>query len=475
MPARAITPAEAYDPALINVEAEQLLLGALLSDNDITGWLVEKVAAPDFHEELHRQIFEAAILECDKGKAATPITLRQHFSDPSHWSYLAELTSDTRANYGARDHAAIVRDLAQRRRAVDAARQMLADASRPGENRIEDVFQAVDVSLAQIVGGDSGDAGRPLSEAASAAIQRTRDEAAGIRPAGIQTKFLSDWNAVAGRMRPGDLIILAGRPGMGKTTIGLNVAAGVAANGHGTLFVSLEMDDEDLALKAMADLSFDHGYTPSFEAIETGAISSQDWQRLDDARRQMAEWSFDIYSPGSVRVGRLGSIIRRYQRKHAAEGRKLELVVVDYLQLVRPDRHSDNRTQEVNEVSKGLKMLARELGVVVLALAQPNRECEKRPNKRPQLSDLRESGQIEQDADKVVFLYREEYYLKADEPDPADVAKREGWERSMQAAANRIEIYSAKVRKGPGGKRVAFFFADCQAVRSHSYFEDRYR
>lgn len=472
MAARALPAQQAYEPALINVAGEAVLLGALMIDNAIVPTIADKLAPADFFDPLHQQIFEAITLRIDSGKSATPVTLRSLFEGDAV-AYLSELTANSSGVFAARELADEVQKLSRYRRAVDQVRATLEALNRPADSSLEDIVSGFDGAMTSALGLEQADSSCSLGDASRAALNRADEEARGVRPAGIQSATLHDWNEIAAPMRPGDLIILAGRPGMGKTTVGLNVACGVAANDHGVLFVSLEMDHEDLGLKAAADLSYEHGISPTFDQIESGDLTREDWRRLNEAQRRMSEWAFDIHYPGSIKIGRLGSVVRRFQRKHAAAGKQLKLVVVDYLQLVQPDEKHDSIYGGVSAVTKGLKRLARELGVVILALAQPNRDCEKRPNKRPFMFDLRDSGQIEQDADKVVFLYREEYYLKREEPDPADEIKHSAWQTSMRACANRLEIYTDKVRKGRGGKRVCFFFAGAQAVRGSGFFDDR--
>lgn len=470
MPARSIPPARSYEPALINAVAEASLLGALLSTNRHAEWMVDAVQAEDFHDELHREIYRAAVERIDSGKTASPVTLMPLFSAEAS-PYLAGLTASDSTFYAVREHAEIVADLGKRRRMVDALAGAMQSLNRPGEARVEDICGTVDTAMSALASVDEFQVDWTMGQAVREALQRAEDEGRGVQPELITCATLPDWNKLV-RMRPGNLIVLAGRPGMGKTTVGLNIAVGCAMNDHGAQFISLEMDATDLALKAVADLSYEHGVSASFDNIEAGRLNREDWRRLKEAEDRLAALPFEIHTPGAMRIGRLRAVIRRCQRKMAAKGKALKLVVVDYLQLIEPDRLVGNRTVEVGEIVRGLKRLARELGIVLIALAQPNRECEKRDNKRPFMPDLRDSGEIEQAADVVAFLYREEYYQRRAEPDPDD-PKHEAWQTLLRACTNKIEIYTDKVRKGAGGKAICWFFGFAQAVRGSNFLDDR--
>jgi replicative DNA helicase len=251
---------------------------------------------------------------------------------------------------------------------------------------------------------------------------------------------------------------------MGKSILGMNIARAAAEQGHGVLFVTLEMRDTQLAMRLAADLCFDGHSGVNFSDIERGEVSAEQFARVHRAKEEIHDLPLIIADLPSIRIGALNALIRRNARQMAARNIKLELVIVDYLQLVDPDRQCDNRTAEITQVSRGLKMAAKANDVGVIALAQLSRKVEEREERRPRLADLRESGSIEQDADGVLFLYRPEYYLHQNEP-PEGHERREKWEAGLRACAGDIELICAKRRQGETGIKHARFFGAFQTVR----------
>jgi replicative DNA helicase len=245
---------------------------------------------------------------------------------------------------------------------------------------------------------------------------------------------------------PKHLVIVAGRPSMGKSAVASSYALGAASAGHGVLFVSLEMSAEELGERIAADLCFDSAVQVPYSAITDGRVTNEQGRQIARAYERLQSIPLSIVDLASCTIAKLNAIVRRHSRRMAAQGKKLDLVIVDYLQLVRPDRHTENRTQEITQVSIGLKAIAKEHGVAVMALAQLSRSVESRADKRPIMADLRESGQIEQDADAIMFLYRPEYYLKQSEPLETD--HRPKWESMMDDARGKIEFIVAKRRRG---------------------------
>ena len=251
---------------------------------------------------------------------------------------------------------------------------------------------------------------------------------------------------------------------MGKTALALSYAIGAAQQGHGVLFVSLEMSSTELAARMVADLCFNGNDGVPYNAIRDGVLN--DWQadKVCKARDTMHRLPFHVVDAGQLTVGRLNTLIRRHARKMAARGHKLELVIVDYLQLLSSDARGRSNYETVSEVSRGLKAAAKDHGVAVFALAQLSREVEKRPDKRPQLSDLRDSGQIEQDADAVLFLLRPEYYHWQAEPEK-DTSAWDKWEAELREMLGAIEFILAKRRNGVTGATFGSFYGTYQAVR----------
>lgn len=451
---------EQEDP-LINLSAEADMLGLLLNDNALVDAVADHLGAHDFHEPLHERIYQAILAEVASGNAANPATLRPMFvNDPAIEelggpSYLARLTGESPLLMNSRDLAKHLAELGARRRMRDGLMDAVHGCADLSITRSELVADA-DAALIPASGGDvrEGTAAQCLAEL----IEGFDQPIAGVRSISIPSL-----DELHGPMEPSQLIILAGRPGMGKTGVGITYALGAAAAGHGVLFISLEMNRQQLAGRMAADLCFDKEPIP-YSAIRDRDLDAGQRKQVRAALTRAQSLPFAVVDVGSLSVGRLASIVRRWARRFAARGNKLELVVIDYLQLLRPDGRTNGKYEAVSEVSMALKAMAKDQELAVLALAQLSRSVEQRPDKRPQLADLRDSGQIEQDADSVIFLLRDEYYLMLAEPDPMS-PDRPAWEQSMEATRNTIEFILAKRRNGSTGTVFGEYHGKYQAVR----------
>lgn len=463
---------------LAAVETEAALLGALMVDNRLFDRVADAVAADDFYEPTHQRIFATIEREVVAGRPANPVLLRPLFeSDPGiielgGATYLAQLTGSGAGLIGTIEFAKQIRDLSKRRR-LRAEMQMLVerveDLGVESFTPVEELVDSIDAAMVAALQRENHAKSCTALKAFDRTLEEIDAEARGEAPTGLAVHGFDDWNALTGNMRRGEVIILAGRPSMGKTAIALSTALGSARAGHGTLFVSLEMSVNELMKRAISDLIFEYSQSASYENVQKGNFTAFDRERLARARADIAHWPLILHQDAGLRVGRLGMMIRRYQRQLKGKGKTLDVVFIDYLGLVRADGNKQKRYEEISEVSRTIKTLARELDVAIVLLAQLNREVERREDKRPQLHDLRDSGEIEQDADTVLFAYREEYYLERSEPDRGD-KKREAWETAMDAARDRVELISAKVRKGKIGRRNCYFFAAHQAVRGSRFF-----
>jgi len=448
-----------------NVEVERQLLGAILMNNDSFYRVSDFLEPAHFFVEAHRRIYEKTTQLIRAGKLASPITVKTFFgadeqiADLSVTQYLLRLANDAATIINAEDHGRLVFDLAQRRALirigedmvnlafdspVDAApRQQIEDAERrlyelAETGRYDGGFQSFASALTAAV------------DMAAAAYQR----AGGL--SGLATGLV-DLDRLMGGLQRSDLIILAGRPAMGKTALATNIAYNVARAYRGQTrhdgsvvaedggvvgFFSLEMSAEQLATRIIAEQS-----NVSSSLIRRGAIDPAQFERVAQAAQEMQEMPFYIDQTGGITIGQLAARARRLKRQ-----RGLHFLVVDYLQLLSGSgkRASDSRVQEITEITTGLKALAKELEVPILALSQLSRQVESRDDKRPQLSDLRESGSIEQDADVVLFVFREEYYMKNRKP-------KEGseeffkWQNEMERVAGIAEVIIGKQRHGPTG------------------------
>ncbi len=448
--------------ALINLEAEAALLGALMQSNGLIDRIADNLSSEDFAEPVHSRLFSAIVREASLGRSATPVTLKSYFDsdgDPIRalggLSYLAGLTGDGSGLLAPYDLCRLVGDLAQRRRMQDglsAAALGCADL----EATMAEIIAHADAAVS-IMSGDS------VIEMTGGECVAALIKSFGEPRRGVTSGAIGCLDDVLGPMRPKQLIIGAGRPGMGKTAVALSYGLGAAHRGHGVLYVSLEMSNGELGERMLSDQCYDGMSGVQTSAITAGRLNDKDLRRVHDAAAVIDSLPFKLIDTGGLQIGRLNMLIRRNKRRMAAKGQKLELVIVDYLQLLRADKKV-SRYEEITEISMALKAMAKEHNVAIFALAQLSREVEKRADKRPQLSDLRDSGQIEQDADAVVFLYRAEYYLRQAEAE-YEGEKRAEWEAALHKVAGLIDFNIAKRRNGVTGSTTGRFYTAYQAVR----------
>ncbi|MEO1694058.1 MAG: replicative DNA helicase [Pseudomonadota bacterium] len=461
----------AYRQPPQNIDAEQALLGAILINNEALDRVSSFLAAEHFYEALHRDIFEVASQLIAAGKKATPITLRTFFENYEAIDdnltvpqYLARLAANATTVLNAADYGRTVYDLATRRMLISIGTDMVGTAydsavDQPPQSQIEEAENAL-YTLAERgkYGGGFKGFGDALTEAvdmANAAFQRDG------QLSGLSTG-LSDLDGRMGGLQKSDLIILAARPSMGKTALCTNIAYNVArayraeiqpdgakktVDGGIVGFFSLEMSAEQLATRILAEQS-----EISSEKIRRGMISEDEFRRLVQVSQEMAEAPLYIDQTGGITIAQLAARARKLKRQ-----RGLDLLIVDYLQLLSgSSKNQGNRVQELTEITTGLKALAKELEVPIVALSQLSRQVEQREDKRPQLSDLRESGSIEQDADVVMFIFREEYYVERTKPTEG-TPEFTDWMAKMQIVAGKAEVIVGKQRHGPvGAVQLAF-------------------
>src|SRR6476620_11670421 len=420
-----------YREAPNNIEAEQALLGAILVNNDAFYRVSDFLKPGQFYEPLHRRIFEVAAELIRMGKIATPITLKtflpadEKVGDMTVAQYIVRLAVEAVTVVNATDYGRPIYDLATRRALITVGEDMVniaydAPVDMSPSEQIEDAERRL-FELAETGRYDGGfesfnDAVKTAVDMANAAYMRDG------HLSGISTG-LRDLDRRMGGLQPSDLIVLAGRPGMGKTSLATNIAFNIAeayvpaqqadgsfkaANGGVVGFFSLEMSSEQLATRSISDQT-----EISSSKIRRGEITEMDFEKLVACSQTMQKIPLFIDQTGGISIAQLSARARRLKRQ-----RGLDLIVIDYIQLMQGTsaRAAQNRVQEITELTTGLKALAKELAVPIIALSQLSRQVESRDDKRPQLSDLRESGSSEQDADVVLFVYREEYYLRNKEP-----------------------------------------------------------
>ena len=446
-----------------NLEAEQALLGSLMFDNAVFERLSDRLRGSHMYEPFHQRLFEAIEDHIRQGMLAEPTILMERFKqDPAFQEfgglrYLADLVDRAPPAANAPDYARVIYDLALRRDLIRIGGEMIKEAPNPETPADEQIEQAEQTlySLAETGKPSSGFVNFSTALAGAVEMAGEAYQREG-KLAGLATR-LDDLDQKLGGLHPSDLLILAGRPSMGKTALATNIAFNVARNyrweptpdggrktvdGGVVAFYSLEMSAEQLAMRILADAS-----GVSSDKLRKGEIDSSDFGKIRDAAVEIGESPLYIDATGGLSISKLAARARRLKRMEHG----LDLIVVDYLQLITTgDNSQKNRVQEVSEITGGLKALAKELSVPIIALSQLSRQVEQREDKRPQLSDLRESGSIEQDADCVMFVYRESYYLGRAEP-------REGseehlkWQEDMDRLEHQAEVVIGKQRHGPIG------------------------
>ena len=453
-----------------NLEAEQALLGAMLVNNEAHDRVSGFLQPIHFYDPLHAQIYETSAKLIAAGKQVTPITLKTFFENAEPISsglsvpaYLGQLAANATTIINVRDYGRTIYDLSIRRQLIMIGEDVVNRAydspvDFPPKEQIEEAETRL-FSLAET--GKYGQGFSTFHSALTTAIEMANN--AYQRDGGLSgiATGLKDLDAKMGGLQPSDLIIIAGRPGMGKSALATNIAFNVARararslaqhpelraddSSHDGAVVgifSLEMSAEQLATRILSEQSG----IPS-EKIRRGMIDEAEFKRLVEASQEIASLSLYIDQTGGISIGQLAARARRLKRQHG-----LGLVVVDYLQLLAGSarRANEGRVQEVSEITTGLKALAKELNVPILALSQLSRAVENREDKRPQLADLRESGSIEQDADVVMFVYREEYYLERLKPQEGTLEFQD-WMGKMNLVSGKAEAIIGKQRHGPTG------------------------
>lgn len=481
-----------YREAPNNIEAEQALLGAILINNDAFYRVSDFLKPPHFYDPLHRRIYELASELIRVGKMANPVTMKTFLpvddkvGDMTVFQYVVRLAAEAVTVINAEDYGRAIYDLATRRSLIGIGEEMVnvaydAPVDMAPRSQIEDAERRL-FELAETGRYDGGF--QPFNEAVKTAI-----DLAGVafqrdgHLSGISTGIHS-LDGKMGGLQSSDLIILAGRPGMGKTSLATNIAFNIAAayqgeqqadgsmkatNGGVVGFFSLEMSAEQLATRIISEQT-----EVSSSKIRRGDISETDFEKLIACTQTMQRIPLYIDQTGGISIAQLAARARRLKRQ-----RGLDCLVIDYVQLMTGSSKASaqNRVQEITEITTGLKALGKELNVPIIALSQLSRQVESRDDKRPQLSDLRESGSIEQDADVVLFVFREEYYVKNLEPRDEFDPKYDEWKMQFEKVKGTADVIIAKQRHGPTGTvKLAFQseFTRFTDLAEGSYLPDQY-
>ena len=447
-----------------SIEAEQQLLGAILTNNDVFDRVASIIGPQHFYDPVHARIYEVAAARIAKNALASPVTLKAFLEEDEGLrelggpAYLVRLAGAAISAFAVRDYAQMIYDFAIRRELMRlgqdiASRAATVDVASEPREQIVEAEQKL-YKLSEQGQSESGfqsflKAVTDAVNVANAAYQRDG------KLAGISTGLV-DLDKKLGGLHRSDLLILAGRPSMGKTSLATNIAFNIAkAYRRGRLpdgsegsveggvvgFYSLEMSAEQLAARILSEAA----EVPS-EQIRRGDMTETEFRRFVEAAKSLESCPLYIDDTPALPISQLAARARRLKRTHG-----LDVLIVDYLQLVRPASAKDSRVNEVSEITQGLKAIAKELDIPVIALSQLSRQVESREDKRPQLSDLRESGSIEQDADVVMFVFREEYYVEREKPSDDQLDKMTEWQERMNKLHGKAEVIIGKQRHGPIG------------------------
>ena len=413
-----------------NLEAEQTILGGILINNDALNQVVDILSGEDFYREIHAQIFEGMLALYNRDDPVDLITLSQVLKERGALDkiggtdYLASLAEATSTSAGIMYHAKIVKDLSTRRSLISHCAR-ISESCFQFTSDTDEVLDSAEQSIFEIAERNIDQGFFPLNEVIKESFKKLETTThKGDFITGISTGF-TDFDNLTSGLQPSDLVIIAGRPSMGKTSLALNIAHYAAFEEKaGVAVFSLEMSRLQLGIRllgldAMIDAS----------KLRKGSLQDDEWIRLTDAANRLSEMPIYVDDSSGLSVLEMKAKARRLRKKH-----NISLVIIDYLQLMQSKKSVESRQQEISDVSRSLKALAKDLNIPVLALSQLNRRVEERPNKRPILADLRESGAIEQDADVILFIYREELYNRTEEN------------------KGKAEIIIAKHRNGPTGK-----------------------
>jgi len=444
-----------------NLEAEQALLGSILVNNDIIDEVSNTINPTSFYDPAHTKIYEVIETLNNKGMIANPITLKNYFekdnmlSEVGGTEYLVKLTRFSGSTKQAVDYAKIIHEMYLRRELVLISDNLSSETLDAKEQTAEKIIENTEKSLFDLAERGSFSQSflkfnQALDQTIETATQAMKSDKGIV---GVPTG-LTDLDEKLGGLHKSDLVILAGRPGMGKTALATNIAYHAAQNimsrqeKSSIAFFSLEMSSEQLSTRILSEQA-----RIKSDDIRKGKVTEEEINRYIEASRNIYNLPLFIDETPAITIATLSNRARRIKRLFG-----VSLIVVDYIQLMRApsSNRNDNRVQEVSEITQGLKALAKELKVPVLALSQLSRAVEQRDDKKPQLADLRESGSIEQDADVVMFVYREAYYLENKQPKLGSIEHAE-WQSKMNDVNGLADIILGKQRHGPTGLvKVAF-------------------
>jgi len=444
-----------------NLEIEQALLGALLSYNEAFYRVNEIIKSECFYNPAHGRIYEAIESGILKNQVVTPMTLKNQFHDDPGLedvggaAYLARLAASATTINNAPDYAKHIVDHYTRRMIMDFSNYSASEAFHNDEMDPSEFINDMEEQLHQIRPNSEKQDNKPVDVGAmfDETLQTIDDAHNSPGLVGVTTGL--HWlNERIGGFRPSRLYILAGRPGMGKTAIAVYMGLRAAEQGKGVLFFSLEMPKQELGTRMLTCMAAATKNEIHYSQAEKGKLGDDQRQVLVDVAAMQSGLNFHTIDKAGLRLSQIRLWSMRHKRNMEKQGKTLDVIFIDYLQIMQPDsRYRGNKTNEIAEISMGLKNLSKELKIPIVCLSQLSRNLEQRENKRPMLSDLRDSGSIEQDADVVLFVYRDEYYLQKD-VDSGHMQKHDALEKSR----NKIELITSKQRGGSTG--TDYFYCD---------------
>ncbi len=430
-----------------NLEAEQAILGSILINNDALNQVVDILSGEDFYREAHAYIFEGMLTLYNKDDPVDLITLPQVLREMDTLErvggtdYLASLVEGTSTSAGIMYHAEIVKDLSTRRNLINRCSYIAEICFQPSYDT-EEILDLAEQSIFEIAERNIDQNFYPLSEVVKKSFKKI-ETITGDKITGISTGF-ADFDDLTSGLQPSDLIIIAGRPSMGKTAFALNIAYNAALEEKiGVAVFSLEMSMLQLGIRLLGSDAMINAWK-----LRKGALQDDDYLRLTDSANRLSELSLYIDDSSGLSALEIKAKARRLKKKH-----NISLLIIDYLQLMQSKKSTESRQMEISDISRSLKALAKDLDIPVVAISQLNRKVEDRPNKRPILADLRESGAIEQDADLIAFIYREELYNRTEEN------------------KGKAELNVAKHRNGPTGM-VPLTFRE-QYTKFENFYKDQ--
>lgn len=440
----------AYKVPPHNLEAEQVILGGILINNDALNQIVDLLSSDDFYRKAHSIIFEGMLTLYDRDEPVDIITLTHILEEGGKLDkiggsdYLASLADATSTSAGITYHSEIVRDLSTKRKLIEQCSH-ISDNCFQSTMETPEILDLAEQSVFEIAERNAGQSFYHLREVVKESFGKVESMAHGSdNITGISTGF-TDFDNLTSGLQPSDLIIIAGRPSMGKTALALNIVYNAAIkNNVGTALFSLEMSSMQLGIRLL-------GLDGMIDAsrLRKGALQDDEWTRLIESTDRLSKLPIFIDDSSGLSALEMKAKARRLKKKH-----DISLVVIDYLQLMQSKRSVESRQQEISDISRSLKALAKDLNIPVVALSQLNRQVETRPSKKPMLADLRESGAIEQDADLIVFIYRDEHY------NPTEENKDEA------------EIIIGKHRNGPIGMVNLLFRKQYTKFQNKTYYKD---